>query len=300
MFKKLGIVTNIWAKEIENGALFANLMVEFGANGFRDMEVREGDYLRNSEFGQLIQNIETAMLEYTDVDFKAICDEVWNSTATNNEIIETKHVKLFKEATNFVRKASGLTLSYAMSHPWLSVPNDIEDDNQKMIMAKKLAYLLCPQRARLRLVDLETEDEIDENTAIANLKQYTSLLPEYPMIFAVENARQSAPLTLNLAVAGGAKLTYDETNTYLADGTTLNSPKEFWGNVKMNDLTSVHFKQKTKEDVLSEVGNGYVNFKAIKHQLLTRNYTGDLLLENAPTTHSLADALNSREYLLGC
>ncbi len=297
MFENLGIVTNIWAKKIENGTLFADLMVEFGANGFRDMEVREGDYLRNSEFGQLIQNIETTMLDYTNAEFKIICDSAWNS-ATSEWITDTKHPTMFAEIVNFVRKASGLTLSYAMSHPWLSAPDDIEDDNHKMVMAKKLAYLLCPQRARLRLVDLETEGEIDENTAIANLKRYTSLLPEYPIIFAVENARQSATLTLKLAIAGGAKLTYDETNTYLADGTALNPPKEFWNNVKMSDLTSVHFKQKTDEGVLSEVGDGFVDFKTIVQHLKSRKYTGDLLLENAPTTHSLIDALNSRKYLL--
>lgn len=298
MFENLGIVTNIWAKEIENGALFADLMVEFGINGFRDMEVREGDYLRNSEFGELIQNIETAMLDYTNAEFKAICDSAWNS-AISEWIDETKHPDMFTDISNFVRKASGLTLSYAMSHSWLSAPNNIEDDNHKMVMAKKLAYLLCPQRARLRLVDLETEGEIDENTAIANLKRYTSLLPEYPMIFAVENARQSATLILKLAVAGSVKLTYDETNTYLADGTTLNPPKEFWNNVKMNDLTSVHFKQKTETGVLSEVEKGFVDFNTIIQHLKSRNYEGDLLLENAPTTHSLIDALNSREYLLG-
>ncbi len=298
MFENLGIVTNIWAKEIENGTLFADLMVEFGANGFRDMEVREGDYLRNSEFGQLIQNIEIAMLDYSDADFKSICDSAWNSS-TSEWIDETKHPAMFTEIVNFVRKASGLTLSYAMSHSWLSAQDKIEDDNQKIITAKKLAYLLCPQRARLRLVDLGTEGEIDENTAIANLKRYTSLLPEYPMIFAVENARQSATLTLKLAIAGGAKLTYDETNTYLADGTVLNPPKEFWSNVKMSDLTSGHFKQKTEMGVLSEVGDGFVDFKAIVQHLKSRKYTGDLLLENAPTTHSLIDALNSRKYLLG-
>ena len=55
MFEKLGIVTNIWSEAVENGARFDELMVEFGANGFKDMEVREGDYLRNSEFGELIQ-----------------------------------------------------------------------------------------------------------------------------------------------------------------------------------------------------------------------------------------------------
>lgn len=302
MFEKLGIVTNIWAKEIENGARFDDLMIEFGANGFRDMEVREGDYFRNSEFGRLIQKLEAAMLAYTDTEFKVICDVVWDSTAANEsfDLNKTKHPTLFKEIADFARKAAGLTLSYAMSHPWLSKLNEIKIDTQKIVIAKKLAYLLCPSRARLRLVDLETEDEIDKNAAIANLKRYASLLPEYPMIFAVENARQSAPLTLKLAVAGGAKLTYDETNTYHADGTTLNLPEEFWGNVKMDDLTSVHFKQKTEMGVLSAVGDGYVDFKAIKQRLQSGNYIGDMLLENAPTTHSLVDALNSREYLIGC
>jgi sugar phosphate isomerase/epimerase len=302
MFEKLGIVTNIWAKEIENGARFDDLMVEFGANGFRDMEVREGDYLRNSEFGNLIQKLEAAMLDYTDAEFKTICDAVWDRTAINESLDpdRTKHSALFNEIAEFARKAAGLTLSYAMSHSWLSKPVDSEADTQKIVIAKKLAYLLCPSRARLRLVDLETEDEIDENEAIANLKRYASLLPEYPMIFAVENARQSATLTLKLAVAGGAKLTYDETNTYLADGTTLNPPEEFWSNVKMDDLTSVHFKQKTETGVLSEVGDGYVDFRAIKQRLQSGDYTGDLLLENAPTTHSLTDALNSTEYLIGC
>ena len=302
MFEKLGIVTNIWAKEIENGARFVDLMVEFGTNGFRDMEIREGDYLRNSEFGTLIQKIEDSMLDYTDAEFKTLCDSVWNGAVSSEglDIVETKHHALFEAFADFVRKASGLTFSYAMSHPWLSAPNDIKVDTQKIVIAKKLAYLLCPARARLRLVDLETEDEIDEDAAIDNLKRYNTLLPEYPMIFAVENARQSAPLTLKLAVAGGAKLTYDETNTYLADGTTLNLPEEFWSNVKMDDLTSVHFKQKTEAGVLSIVGDGYVDFKAIAQSLRSGNYTGDLMLENAPTMHSLNNALHSRDYLLGC
>ncbi len=305
MFERLGIVTNIWAKEMEDGARFDDLMVLFGENGFREMEVREGDYLRNSEFGVLITALEEAMLVYSDNEFKSICDAVWNGPTTTTttdgfNLNDTEHVKLFEELVDFVQKASGLTLSYAMSHPWLSAPHDIQADNQKIVIAKKLAYLLCPARARLRLVDLDTEGEIDENIAIDNLKRYNTLLPEYPTVFAVENARQSATLTLELAVTGSAKLTYDETNTYLADGTTINSPEEFWREVEMDDLTSVHFKQKTEVGVLSEVGDGFVDFKAIAHHLQSGNYTGDLLLENAPTTQSLTDALNSREYLLEC
>jgi sugar phosphate isomerase/epimerase len=295
MFEKLGIVTNIWAAEIENGARFDALMVEFGANGFKDMEVREGDYLRNSEFGELIQELEIAMSVYTDAEFRTICDAVWTE-----QPYTSKHPMLFEKIAAFTEKASGLTLSYARSHPWLSAPTDKEADTQRIIRAKKLAYLLCPERPRLRLVDLDTEGDIDASAAIANLKHYAALLPEYPMIFAVENARQTATLTLKLAVAGGAKLTYDETNTYRADGTTVNPPAEFWSAVKMTDLTSVHFKQKTEAGVLSEVSDGYVNFRAIAEHLKTRHYTGDLLLENTPTAHSLQDALRSREYLLKC
>ncbi|MYA72016.1 hypothetical protein F4009_10330 [Candidatus Poribacteria bacterium] len=292
MFEKLGIVTNIWAEEIANGARFDDLMVEFGANGFKDMEVREGDYLRNSEFGHLIQEFKAAMPAYTDTEFRTICDAVWTE-----QPYQTQHVPLFEAIAVFTEKASGLTLSYAMSHPWLSRAADNKTDTQQIIKAKKLAYLLCPERPRLRLVDLDTEGDIDASAAIANLKHYAALLPEYPMVFAVENARQTATLTLKLAVAGGAKLTYDETNTYRADGTTLRPPVEFWRAVEMTDLTSVHFKQKTEAGVLSEVGDGYVDFRAVAEHLKTRHYTGDLLLENTPTVHSLRDALRSREYL---
>ncbi len=295
MFEKLGIVTNIWSEEIDKGARFDELMVEFGAHGFKDMEVREGDYLRNSEFGELIQQLEAAMSAYTDAEFKAICDTVWSGKAH-----QTKHPSLFEAITFFTEKADRLTLSYAMSHPWLSAPKDREADTRQIISAKKLAYLLCPARPRLRLVDPETEGDIDEAAAITNIKHYKALLPEYPMIFAVENARQTATLTLKLAVAGGAKLTYDETNTYRADGTTMNPPDEFWHAVEMSDLTSVHFKQKTEAGVLSEVGDGFVDFRAIAEHLKTRQYTGDLLLENTPTAHSLQDAVRSREYLLNC
>ena len=257
------------------------------------MEVREGDYLRNSEFGRLIEQLESAMVDYTDAEYKAICDAIWAQQSH-----ETKHPSLFTEIAAFVEKASGLTLSYAMSHPWLSSPKDSETDTQRIVKAKKLAYMLCPARPRLRLVDLNTEGDIEESAAIANLKHYNALLPDFPMIFAVENARQTATLTLTLAVAGGVKLTYDETNTYRADGTPVNPPDEFWGAVKMADLTSVHFKQKTEDGVLSEVGDGFVDFRAIAERLKTQQYTGDLLLENTPTAHSLQDALRSREYLL--
>ena len=299
MFEKLGIVTNIWTQRVDSGDPFDDLVVQFGANGFKDMEVREGDYLRNSSFGEMVQALEAAMGSYTDEQWKGFCESVWQAQNLSNRI-KAEHRSLFNRVGEFVAKVSDLTLSYAMSHAWLSEPPDLDADNQRLCTAKKLAYLLCPHHARLRLVDSVSTGEIDAQTAIANVKRHRSLLPTYPMVFAVENARQSATFTLNLAVQGGAALTYDEANTYRPDGTTLNAPDAFWNAVKYPNLTSVHIKQKTADGVLSQVGDGFVDFRAIIRRLKANQYKGDLLLENAPTDQPLEDAIKSREYLLTC
>ena len=73
MFDKLGVVTNIWAKRMEDGDQFQELAVQFGQDGFQHLEVRDGAYLRNSEFGNLIQEIETAIGAYTADQWKDIC-----------------------------------------------------------------------------------------------------------------------------------------------------------------------------------------------------------------------------------
>ena len=104
-----------------------NLWWNLVPTGLRIWRFAEGDYLRNSEFGKLIQQLESAMPEYTDAEYKAICDAVWAEQS-----YETKHPTLFAELASFVQKASGLTLSYAVSHPWLSSAKDSETDTQQI------------------------------------------------------------------------------------------------------------------------------------------------------------------------
>ena len=296
IFEKLGVVTNIWTKRIDDGDPFEDLARQFGDHGFKDMEVREGDYLRNSEFGGLIGEVETAMGRYTDEQWQTICDAIWEGA--QDPAVTVEDSPLFKRFSAFVELTRDLKLSYAMSHSWLATPEDLETDTQQIIQAKKLAYLLCPANARLRIVGLApTGGKTDPQAAVANVKRYRSLLPNCPMVFAVENSRQPATFTLDLAVQGGALLTYDEANTYRDDGTTVNPPEEFWNAVKMEDLTSVHFKQKTADGVLSQVGDGYVDFAAIGKRLDVGGYKGDLLLENTPTDQPLEDAVSSRIYL---
>ena len=295
LFKRLGIVTNIWTKRMEDGDRFEDLARQFGDQGFKDMEVREGDYLRNSEFGSLVGEIEASMGRYTDEQWKAICDAIWG--AGQDPAVTAEDSALFARVSAFVEQARDLTLSFAMSHSWLSAPEDLEADTQQIIQAKKLAYLLCPANARLRIVGLAPTGGVDPQAAVANVERYRSLLPNCPMVFAVENSRQPATFTLDLAVQGGALLTYDEANTYRDDGTTVNPPEVFWNAVKMEDLTSVHFKQKTADGVLTQVGDGYVDFAAIGKRLEAGDYKGDLLLENTPTDQPLEDAVSSRVYL---
>ena len=299
MFEKLGIVTNIWARRMESGDSFEDLVVQFGENGFREMEVRDHTYLRNSAFGDMMRDIEAAMDGYTDDQWKEICEAIWRDKSWVG-LIKAEHQSLFDKVSEFVGKVSELTLSYAASHVWLAQPEDLDADNAQIIEAKKFAYLICPHSARFRIVDVETDGEIDTEIAVANVKRYKSLLPMYPMVFAVEHGRQSATWTLDLARQGGCPLIYDQANAFRSDGTASNKPEDFWGTVNVEDLASVHIKQRTADGVSTQIADGFVDFKSILKHLIRLGYKGDLLIENSPTDQPLEDALVSREYLLEC
>jgi sugar phosphate isomerase/epimerase len=299
MYEQLGIVTNIWAKRMESGDSFEDLASKFGENGFREMEVRDHNYLRNSEFGDMMRKIEAAMYAYTDERWKTICEALWRG-ASWSKLIKAEHKSLFDQVCEFVGKMSGLTLSYAASHVWLAEPHDLGGDNARIIEAKKFAYLLCPHGARFRIVDVEAHGNVDTEVAVANVERYKSLLPSYPMVFAVEHGRQSATWTLELARHGGCPLIYDQANTFRSDGTASNRPEDFWSTVRKEDLASVHIKQRTADGFSTRITDGFVDFKSISNHLTRLGYQGDLLIENTATDQPLEDALVSRKYLLEC
>jgi len=299
MFEKLGVVTNSWAKSMEEGTRFEDLVVQFAYNGFRHLEVRDGDYLRRSEFGRFIHKIEEASTDYSHQDWRRICEEI-HTTKVSDAIVKEEHRSVFDRLINFFQMSQGVVFSYALSHPWLTRPASIEEDNDHITRAIQLAYLLCPQQARLRLVSLDPVDPVDEQTATSNLKRYRSLLPDYSVILAVENALQPAPLILELVVAGGALLAYDEANNYRSDGRALNTPEEFWHAVKLENLASIHLKQKTPQGVLARLGDGFVDIAALIERLRNCGYSGDLLLEYLPTDQPLVDAIQSRAFLMSC
>ena len=61
MFDKLGIVTNCLTKRMANKDAFEKLIGDFIRNGFLHIEIRDGDYLRQSGFGKILQEVETAI-----------------------------------------------------------------------------------------------------------------------------------------------------------------------------------------------------------------------------------------------
>ena len=297
MLEKLGIVTNIWANRLEAGDLFEDLAERFHKNGFNRMEVRDGPYLRTVEFGQFLDDIETAMERYSDAQWKVICDNQ-EQLKSSKTIFNPEDQSLFFRIENFAARTAGVTFSYAMEHPWMSRPENIEADNAKIIRAKKLAYLLCPTTARLRFVDTRFAGPVDDSVAVANLERYRSLLEDYPIILCIEHSKVSATRTLELVIQGGVLLAYDEANVYDVDGSTLNSPAEFRSMAKIADFASVHIKQKTESGVLPGIEDGYVDFKTMLRYLKEGGYAEDLLFENAPSDQPLQNAIQSREYLL--
>ena len=147
MYETLGIVTNIWAKRMGGGDSFEDLALTFAENGFRELEVRDHNYLRNSEFGDMMREIEAATESYTDERWKAICEALRRDTS-RSELIKAEHKSLFDKVSEFVEKMSGLNLSCAASIVWLAEPDDLDAGNARIIQAKEFAYLLYPPEKR--------------------------------------------------------------------------------------------------------------------------------------------------------
>ncbi|MFC1580855.1 hypothetical protein ACFL4N_08075, partial [Thermodesulfobacteriota bacterium] len=203
-------------------------------------------------------------------------------------------------ATRFVEITQGLVITYAAAHRWLNAPGNVEEDNERIRKAIKLAYLLCtPGMERLRLVDIEPLAEIEKETAVSNLNRYRSLLPGYPMTYAVEHAHQTLSQTLDLALQGGFLFAYDEANIFIKGGPVPGELDDFWTKVELNDLTSIHLKQRVEEGFSNSLATeGLVDFSVLLERLQAIGFDGEFLLENVPTDQAMEDALESRAFIL--
>ncbi|MDP1989873.1 MAG: hypothetical protein Q8K00_02525 [Syntrophales bacterium] len=296
--EKLGVVSNIWAKRLSAGDRFEDLLLRFGKEGFSDIEIRDGDYLRNSEFGVFLNEIERISEPYPAAAWKGVC-EALSSGGISAEAIRPTDRPFFERIRRFKEKTSGITLTYALQHPWMSRPDDVEENDRRIISAKKLAFLLSPSFARMRLVDLSSSKPIDVSVASANLDRYCSLASELPVIHAVENSHESALLTLKIATEAGFFIAYDEANLFLPGDLIIEAPELFWESLDPRSLVSVHLKQKSADGVLPHLGPGRVDLSGIMSRVRKIAFTGDVLLESAASENPLEAAKMSRDYISG-
>ena len=297
MFERLGIITNCWEIALDNGERFEELVTRFSRQGFVEIEIRDGDYLRRSTFGRFIADIEKAMAHYDPAVWRTICDRLHRNEDWQR-FIQKEDRAVMDETAAFITETTDAVYSYAMSFQWLAAPLDVSANDRQITNAVKLAYLLNPLHTRLRLVSLDPVDRIDADSAVSNLKRYKTLVPDCPVTLVVENVLYPAPDILDLARRADVLLAYDEANNYLNDGSALNTPEELWNAVTIEDLASVHLKQKTDRGVSLHLEDGFVDLCAIVGRLRAENYNRDLLLENAPSEDPLEDAIQSRNYLL--
>jgi hypothetical protein len=296
--EKLGVVSTIWAKCLSAGDQLEDLALCFGKAGFSHIEIRDGDYLRNSDFGFFLRDVEKVSEHYSAAAWKGVC-EALSSGDNPAAAIRPADRPFFKRIRRFKEKTVGITFTYALQHPWLSRPDDKGAHDRQIITAKKIAFLFSSTCARMRLVDLCSPEPIDTSAAAANLDRYHSLASELPIIHAVENSNQSAYLTLKIAAEAGFFMVYDEANLFLLGDRILEPPERFWESLDSRSLVSIHLKQKSAEEVLPALGPGRVELSCILSRLRKISFTGDLLLENAASENPLQEAEKSRDYLLG-
>jgi sugar phosphate isomerase/epimerase len=296
--EKLGVVSTIWAKRLSAGDRFEDLALCFGREGFSDIEIRDGDYLRNSDFGGFLSEIEKVSEQYPAAAWKGVC-EALSSGGNPAAAIRPADRPFFERVRRFREKTESITFTYALQHRWLSRPDDQEAHDRLIVAAKKLAFLFSSRCARIRLVDLSSPEPIDTSAAAANLDRYHSLASELPVIQAVENSNQPALFTWKIAAGANFFMVYDEANLYLPGGRILEPPVRLWESLNPRSLVSVHLKQKSAEEVLPHLGPGRVDLAGILSWIRKIPFTGDLLLENAASENPLQEAERSRNYLLG-
>lgn len=298
MFDKLGIVSNCLAKRLADNDSFEKLINDFIRNGFLHIEIRDGDYLRQSAFGGILKKVEVTIQHYSDVEWQQICVALHHKTSPDLPTLRSQDRRDIIDFYQRLQTNPEVTFSYAMAHSWTGPSENVAADDACIIRAKKMAYLLSPTKARLRLVDLAVEQPVDESTAISNLRRYQSLIPECPVVLAVENSQLPPHVILHMATQSKVKLAYDEANNFYPDGMLIGDTKLFWERVEGHQLVSTHLKQKNHDGVRARLGEGFVDFPVLLEQLLDLSYEGDWLLEYRATDQPIQDAIQSREVLL--
>ena len=268
--KTWGVVSNCWKLQLDAGESLEQLIDQARANGFRAVELRQG------ALG----------------DFDSFLDH--SSFAPDS-------------FSRLAERFSDLALNLAVSLPIFGpVSIDANDAFQRALKAS--IALSGGQAPHLRLVDTTTrtprlDDEVIQRSAIS-LATMTRQLIDHGGDLAVEHAyqdwivfesvfRQARRLLGN--DTHRLRCCFDPCNLLLTE--PVDQVHEIVKAIRPEDVSMIHLKQRRQGMILSEVGQGDLDWGQLLATLETNQHAGPWLFEIAPSRHVWECLERSIQYL---
>ena len=146
--------------------------------------------------------------------------------------MHTRDRRSITHIDRILKRYPEIVLSYAIAHPWTRSPEDRTDDDRCIIRAKKIAYLLSPASARLRLVDMNVGTPLDRKGS--RVQSAALSRPDNPHArwrWQSKTAR-CQPMSFSTWRSGVTFIWHMmRANVFYPDGAPMGNPEEFWDQV---------------------------------------------------------------------
>lgn len=263
----LGLVSNCWKVQLDDGAKLNSLIAEAEQRGLSVIELRQ-----------------TSLGVY----------EVGPSFIPNA-------ARLADLSKRFPR----IQFNIALSLPCLS--GNLSPDDPMFVAGRKAAAVLAGQRdPHLRLVDLQTRpdqctaESVDQ--AAYCLFNLTQSLTEIGGMLSIEHARQpwswfsnvmSATRQRLRSDAGRLRLCFDPCNLLLME--SVEDVERIVESVEPLEISMIHLKQRRDGQIQPDVADGDLDWMSLINVIFQREYSGPILFEvasHADVWSNLSDATN--------
>ena len=266
--KPLGLVSNCWGVQLANDIALDELIAQATEIGYGAIELRQ------------------------------TCLGTYEPTA---------HSPIAEALAALPKHFPNMQFNLALAFPYLSAESSAS--HPLFAAAVEAADALSGKYpAHLRLVDLETPDEVLAGSDVEVLAERIAKLAT-PLIrlsgtLSIEHARQSWARTWNAfraarerldGLSSHLRLCYDPCNLFMASDTPRGA--DVLNELHPDDLSMVHFKQSVGGEQLTTVSDGQVNWPEQLHGLQAMPYEGPALFEVAASEDVWENLRVSQMYL---
>jgi sugar phosphate isomerase/epimerase len=262
----LGIVSNCWKVQLDNGTDIDGLVEEAQRRGYKHVELRQG-----------------CLGEYESKE-----ENVPNAAAL----------------AQLREKFPAMGFNIAIALPFMR--GGLTPDNEMFAAGLEAAAALNPERPHLRIVDPFTEEVPPFESVSASLAELGWACVARKGLLSVENARQpwnALREVFALArermreAATQLKFCYDPCN--LLNAPDKPNPQEVTQQMLSANLAMFHFKQSKDGQMLLTVTDGDVDWNAQIAALQRKGYRGPALFEIPPHKDVWKNLQESRDYING-